>query len=331
MVLIPIASKAPTFAEVVAGKREPSKEKECHLLKAPRGKDELPSTFDGETGAEIKHSILKHSDDFFEIVHQKAIAIRAFNSIAAMRTNKQMHEEIADMLYGGNTFIFDTRDNAAEPSPWTEKERREFEGLRHRIPGLEDQEGRLPPKQQIARSLERIFEPKSYMPQYAWKILFCDSVTRLIKIEGHLHTCLRYPTDRRLGGLGRVRQVYTPVLREICKNLRSLTLHLGYDDECINMTKTVTYLGSIPLAEDDDVRGDEGKSDEEKIDGIVGRIVRELKRLKHLQLGDYKKAVIQIDDVKWGKSARWMDIVRQRSEGVNVEREYADLDGAVTK
>jgi hypothetical protein len=228
------------------------------------GETELPSTIDSKTGEEVKNVILQHNEDFIEIIHQREVAIIGFDSIAAMRTNKQMHEEIADMLYGGNTFIFDTRGNAGTPSQWTEKQHREFESLRHRIPGLEDQDGRLPTQRQITRALERIFDTSSYVPQYAWEdplLRFChqvgkENVERLtkIKIEGHLHTDLRNATDRRPGGLGRVMQVYTPVLKDICKNLRSLTFHIGYDDECVNMTKVASYGASFQvLAEDDDV------------------------------------------------------------------------------
>ncbi|PMD33068.1 hypothetical protein L207DRAFT_535765 [Hyaloscypha variabilis F] len=387
MSLLPTARKAPTFAEVASGSRQPSKEsKVCYLLKIPReirnqifgehflkpcglvpsivhttryeegdwkrwissrtyhykpygyqwdeirrrvygeghfapsrwtrlafqttwttlpttaqqqqlldeGETELPSTIDSKTGEEMKNVILQHNDDFIEIIHRGDVAIIGFDSIAAMRTNKQMHEEMADILYGGNTFIFDTRGNAGTPSQWTEKQHSEFESLRHRIPGLEDQDGRLPTQRQITRSLERIFDTSSYVPQ--------------------------------------VMQVYTPVLKEIYKNLRSLTFHIGYDDECVNMTKVASYGASFQvLAEDDDVRGDEGKSDEEKLDRIVGRVVKTLPGLQHLQLGDYKTVPIPVQDVKWGKSARWMEIVRQRGEGADVEGEYAGLDLAEVK
>ncbi len=44
MTLIPTASKPPTFADVVAGKRQPSKERECYLLKRlPQGNIVLPN------------------------------------------------------------------------------------------------------------------------------------------------------------------------------------------------------------------------------------------------------------------------------------------------
>jgi hypothetical protein len=59
--------------------------------------------------------------------------------------------------------------------------------------------------------------------------------------------------------------------------------------------------------------------------------VKTLPGLQHLQLGDYKTVPIPVQDVKWGKSARWMEIVRQRSEGVDVAGEYAGLDVAEVK
>jgi hypothetical protein len=137
-------------------------------------------------------------------------------------------------------------------------------------------------------------------------------ITR-IKIEGHLHICSRVEDNNRPAGLGRIMQIYTPILKVTFTNLRSLTLHMGYDKECVSMDKQAHKFASddFPLTAADDAPGDRGKSDEEKLDRIVGRVVKELKGLKHLQLGDYKDEKIPSMDVKWGKAVRWMEVVRQ--------------------
>lgn len=193
------------------------------------------------------------------------------------------------------------------------------------------------------RALDRVFVRKEYVLQYAWEhplLRFCHQVGRKnvarltkIKIEGHLHTCIRDDSDRRPGGLGRVMQVYTTILREICKDLRSLTLHIGYDAECVNMTRVAKWM-PFDCTEDDDIHDDKGKSDEEKLNRIVGHVVRELKGLQHLQLGDYKKATIRsipVGDMKWGMAVKWMEVIKQRAEGVNAAGEYTGLSGLDNK
>lgn len=63
------------------------------------------------------------------------------------------------------------------------------------------------------------------------------------------------------------------------------------------------------------VPADKGKKDEEKLEGIVGRVAQALPGLQHWHLGDYEDANIPSRDVKWEKSGGWMEYVMQRSEG----------------
>ena len=124
-------------------------------------------------------------------------------------------------------------------------------------------------------------------------------------------------------------QIYTPVLKEVCKDLRSLTMHIGYDKECIRMGKMPggSLDHSFPLTFADDASGDERKTDEEKLDRIVGRVVKGLSGLQHLQLGDYKKAPIPAQDLQWGKAARWGVLVKTRNEGENIREFFEIHDG----
>jgi hypothetical protein len=138
-----------------------------------------------------------------------------------MRTCSTFHDEVADMLYGKNLFVFDARGNATWQNHRAEGNAQQFESLRFRIPGLEDQHGRTPNPRQIKRAIDRIFDKKSYLPIYAWEgplLRFCyevgkKNVQRLtkIKIEGHLQVCDRGGDNRQPAGLGRLMQIYTPV------------------------------------------------------------------------------------------------------------------------
>jgi hypothetical protein len=246
MTLIPTASKPPTFADVVAGKRQPSKERECYLLKrVPRGNivlpnlsghgllttfleirdqiwreffirpcgivpgmvhkgwmsnstgycyhhrkyygyhwdearrrlydssssptvppcfwyastfyktwttpptaeqlqiieeevEKLPYTIDRESGEEIKNVVLKHGnngDGLIEIIHQMPVSVKSISTLGLMRTCKTIGDEVAQVLYGRNYFVFDARSAAVliRNENSTEEDLREFEALRYRV------------------------------------------------------------------------------------------------------------------------------------------------------------------------------------------------------
>jgi hypothetical protein len=109
-----------------------------------------------------------------------------------------------------------------------------------------------------------------------------------IKTEGHLHFGFRADGDRYPAGLGRILPLYTTILNHACKNLRSVTLHMGYDKECLNMGRQSASLQYVrfPLTGSDDARAGRSKTDEEKLDQIVGRVIKSLPALQYLQPGD---------------------------------------------
>jgi hypothetical protein len=73
----------------------------------------------------------------------------------------------------------------------------------------------------------------------------------------------------------------------VCKDLRSLTLHVGYDKECIQKGKTSgrDLSGYFSFSGAGDVPVGKGKTDEGKLGGIVGRVAQAFPGLQHLQLG----------------------------------------------
>lgn len=70
----------------------------------------------------------------------------------------------------------------------------------------------------------------------------------------------------------------------------------------------------------EDAYNKSGMADEERIDEVVGKVVRDLDSVEVLQLGVFKsfqkpeyRENWEYED-EWGQSARWMEIVRKRAE-----------------
>lgn len=112
------------------------------------GATEFPSTIDAETEVETKTFIRKYQDSLVEVIRQKQVAITGFQGIAVDRTCNQLNEEISDAIYRGNTFVFDERARSATPGSWDERQLKQINGLRYKIPGLPDRNGNQPSEKQ---------------------------------------------------------------------------------------------------------------------------------------------------------------------------------------
>jgi hypothetical protein len=256
-----------------------------------------------------------------------------FAGIAVARTCKQIKEEASEVLYGSNYFVFDTRGRAMHLWEMGERGIKEFNGLRWKIPGLPNKHGILPSQRQTSKAISHLFNKKSYQPTFSFEdpfLRFCRQVGRQnisrmkrVKIEGHLKIGgFRSIEGESPIGLARLLPIYVVVLRDVCKDLRSLTLHMGHGENSLYMGNgrysSYWQSGTGLQVEEDDVQGEEGKSDEEKIDNAVRKVAEGLPGLQHLQLGDYKAPGVGEHDLKWGKSVRWMDFVKER--GGNLEQ-----------
>lgn len=149
------------------------------------------------------------------------------------------------------------------------------------------------------------------------------------------------PTNPSPGiGFAGILSMHTLVLNIVCPNLRSLTLHMAGGTS----TKRAHLWGY-------DVDQGSGKTNEQKLDETVGKVVEGLPNLQHLQLGNYKfgqhtffsgagdpfsggsivisglnSLVLMFPDVvnphdqipngpdEWSKSVRWMGTVAERPE-----------------
>ncbi len=96
----------------------------------------------------------------------------------------------------------------------------------------------------------------------------------------------------------------------MCPNLKILTLNIRNGKD-INKEP-----GPAPFW-DDDVGGLSKKDDMEKIDVIVGKVVKGLPTLRELKLGEYRMWTRLWSDEgtvndEWGTSLRWEEYVKER-------------------
>lgn len=303
---------------------------EQHLI--DDGAIELPVTINENTGVMTENIIHRYQDGLVEIIRRREATITGFEGIAVARTCKQLMDEVSDAVYGGNTFVFDDRDKAANGHRWDERQVKEFNGLRYKIPGLPDKHGHPPSRRQIDNAIVGLFGKSSFQSTFNSEnpfLRFCyeagpEDVARLtkIKFQGHFKTALHHTGDDVPIGLARLLPMYSTILKH-CGYLWSLTLNVGSSECGLCMGSYAGWPGSTSMRWEvdpalgdylqfDNAEGENGKSEEAKIDNAVRKIVQALPQLKHLQLGDYKKPDEVEGDLKWGKAVRWMDVVNNR-------------------
>jgi hypothetical protein len=111
------------------------------------GATELPVTINKETGTVTEHLIYQRQNAPTEILNPKHFVITGIRGISTMRTCKKFSNEVAEVIYSENRYIFDTRLSAAMPSSLEERDLKKFESIRHQLPGLRDKHGRPRSKQ----------------------------------------------------------------------------------------------------------------------------------------------------------------------------------------
>jgi hypothetical protein len=135
---------------------------------------------------------------------------------------------------------------------------------------------------------------------------------RSVKLEGTFKTANSgfEDADRRLLGFASFLSIYTLILGKVCVNMRKLTLNIekGKDFSKISARDCPCW--------DNGLWDVSGRSDLEKIDEIVGKVVRGLPNLRELRLGEYKtpfKLESSGETVEgWGTSFYWMEDVKER-------------------
>lgn len=216
------------------------------------------------------------------------------DSVKILQTCQQIEHECALILYGENSYSF-----------------RIYESHRHELradtPGFINSDGVKNGK--LRHAIEMMFCWKCPQPQffeYDPLIRFMrligprnSSFLRDIKILGRFKTAvdpnrvLKFHAPSHT--LEELLPVYTDIIGEVCTNIQKLTIH-----ELLQVSHHPRFWK--PTLD---------MSDEDRIDGIVKRVVEGLPKLQELQLGDYVTVPHQSEDV-WGKSLRWMVFVNER-------------------
>jgi hypothetical protein len=132
------------------------------------------------------------------------------------------------------------------------------------------------------------------------------SLLTKIKFESHFKVGYQSSeNDPQPLGFAQLFPIYLAILRNLCGNLQELTLHTGIDKSG-GYSKEINY-------DTPDIKGPSNKTNEEIVDDAVGLLVKGLPWLRKLQLGNYKSLGDPEEDVDWGPSRRWVDVVNTRS------------------
>ncbi len=139
------------------------------------------------------------------------------------------------------------------------------------------------------------------------------------KIEGCMKTVWNMdPDEPQPGaplGFARILNILIPIIRSVCPNIRELTLQM--EDKVKNRDFKQAMLW------DDDPYNNAGKSDEERIDEVVEKVVNSLDSLRLLRLEacqspqssgqDADEESVPAFEDEWGRSTRWMKVVKERA------------------
>ena len=270
----------------------------------------LAESWDDELQANVNHYVCYRGEFGSQIINRAVIVTSGLHGLSILRTSKRLNAEGIPLLYGENTFVFDTRGK----SPYTHHRgihaHDAFAANTHHIPGFPNRDGRPATRNQIARALNLMFDKDIFHGSFSHRdpmMIFMRKIGRAnaskltsVKIEGFFRTAEINPIYKfnRPIGLSRLLPIYATILHHVCPNLRKLVLHQGHNNGLW----------------DDDLDGVLGfSSNEERVNAIVEKLVTDLPTLQSLQLGSYhfvpsEDAILE----QWGTSLRWEGWVEDR-------------------
>ncbi|CZT04337.1 uncharacterized protein RCO7_10054 [Rhynchosporium graminicola] len=284
-----------------------------------------------EIYSKIEHRTNKRHDGTFEIINSQSQNVSGLAGISLLATSQQVYNEACEILYGKNTFVINTAFVHGLST---------FDLDSYLYSGYPNNNGHTASMTDNYRRVHKLLERgrHSDFAIHDPLLIFlrkigphCASLLRSLKINGLFKSqaalVRRYSLyasmnhfDRKLP-FAKILPVYTHVLREICTNLRSLTLSqsMGGEHRISQLWKWVD--------EDD-------RSDGERFSKAVGVVVKGLPSLEHLQLGDYSCPWEDVEEVEvseehtadvsdenietesndpWGVAVRRSAVVRERN------------------
>lgn len=313
-----------------------------------QGQKNLPLTFNPEFGVQTGCEVFRRGRDGdagHQIINSIEVCLSRFEGIALLSVCKQLREECAQVLYGENTFAFIT-SNSRPLNPKYVHDVDEFTHYPSLVPGLQDKYGRPQSRNKTIEAIDSIFTPGAFRAKFVARDTMLDFFHRIgrfntsflkkIEIEGRMKNA--WESEAEDGGikynsfwmgLPRILPILTTVLKHTCPHLRALTLHM--EDRAYDFDEESNRRW------DDDLANRARKTDEERIDKVVEKVVLGLDTLEVLQLGGHKAfknldgyAHWKFEDV-WGTSTRWMTIVAKRAEDRAKEKAAREMEARVAK
>lgn len=306
----------------ITRQRVPSKQERMMIesgdmvIDAATGKLRLDCYHDEDIGASVTPYVHQRSENGTVIVERAEVNTTCIQGTSLLRTCKQVNKEASRILYGENTFVFDTRGHQPFTHEFGVHPHDAFGTYPADIPGLPNKNGSPRTHSQISYAMHKLFDRYANPPVKHPAFIYRDPLTNFlgrigtknasyiasVKIEGIFKTVERRPKQlgpAPIGFSGLLTHVYPTVLSRACPNLTNLTLHQG-------IGANFWY---------DDPKGHSGKTDDEKIHEVVAGLVDALKALETLHLVAYKSPPKAENwDKMWGSSIKFVGQVRARHE-----------------
>ena len=287
-----------------------------------QGERNLPYNLITDSGDQVGCEVISRGnvgDQFFQIINHVEVVVQLLSGLSMLQANKQALAECSAVLYGENTFAFTTGLKGPLRYQSVVHLHDEFRHFPHWIPGRPNKNGAPQTQRQLNKAINRMFVHDGFLPKFVGRDPMLQFFHRIghanaslltkVKIEGRMKTVYNTLPNELLDnepiGFGRILDILTIVLKNVCPNLRELTLHMEDRIQNTNSKDRMRW--------DNDPYDRLRKSDEQRIDEVVGKVVNTLDSLKALALvGQYPSISAFVDE--WGRSARWINIVKERTK-----------------
>ncbi|KAF4631158.1 hypothetical protein G7Y89_g6973 [Cudoniella acicularis] len=279
----------------------------------------LPKYIDEKRGIEVTPHVNRRPGVDVKVVNHVLVATTGIWGVDMLCTSKQFAKECEEVLYGENTFVFDTRGNAPFTHHHDIHDHDAFNKLPNHIPGLHYKDGTPVSYYQEKSAIDKMFDKSD--GAFHYKFIYRDPLTkfchtidrentallRQVQIEGNFRTAENHWAYKHSCPIGfaRLLPIRNTVLKHCCPNLREVILVNGSNNELFG----------------DDLESRSGKIYEERVDDTVKNLVNALPNLKKLQLGSLYRIPVDDENTDWGKALRWEKIVKDRvKENLRQER-----------
>ncbi|TGO52944.1 hypothetical protein BCON_0132g00110 [Botryotinia convoluta] len=292
-----------------------------------------------KTGRKIQGFLHDRKGYGVQVIHRSRITLTAISGVAILRSCKCLNKLGVAVLYGENSFLFDTRGSPSFTGPQSVVTMDQLSHDFDEIPGHRRKDGTMPTAEQISHSIDMIFQQDQGKLKFAYKdlerneqkskFIYQDPFTRFlmeigrnnasrltkIVIQGKFNWIIgKWQYTKSIPvELHDLLPIYTIILKEVCENIHTLILH---DDD-----RGYPQMNRL---------GPRGTDRNQQINESVEKLVHALPYLQKLQLGQYEFVpagcgydpgtpgsdtikLVHPDD-EWGMALKWMGFVEQRAQ-----------------